>query len=235
MSNYIYCVLGKMQPNCYIVTLKVTLPLHSNTTFVAPAKIDTGCASTAFSYKALVSSGVSMNKLPDSIRTVIETEARNCKVQAINAGLIAKSSGGVNDSVEFTKQQNDLFRNKRYLDCTTASFIHNLDDGLILSGYHVPVESVKINYDRPRSILIGMDILKDFDRHEGISKVTGEPIMLACHKDNINPDYLEALRLHLGYIPEECLYSKVLISSLRATFMKKFTSIIKPSKPEDLF
>ena len=43
-------------------------------------------------------------------------------------------------------------------------------------------------------ILIGMDILKDFDFRCGESEWNGEHLFLGCLKENINSDYLNELQ-----------------------------------------
>ncbi len=49
-----------------------------------------------------------------------------------------------------------------------------------------------INYDRASNILIGMDILKEWDIHIGTID-TGETIFLGCPKGQINDEYLQEL------------------------------------------
>ena len=49
-------------------------------------------------------------------------------------------------------------------------------------------------------ILIGMDILKDFDFRCGESEWNGEYLFLGCLKENINSDYLNELHKYFGYI-----------------------------------
>ena len=49
-------------------------------------------------------------------------------------------------------------------------------------------------------ILIGMDILKDFDFRCGESEWNGEHLFLGCLKENINSDYLNELHKYFGYI-----------------------------------
>lgn len=202
MNSYLYSVLGKTHVNSYTVNLSITLPFHFNKQFNAPAKIDTGCAYTNFSYKALENKGVALNKLDKDELIELENKAKQYKKQAIDADLATKTSFGVNDSIEYINLQKELYRNKNYLDCTAISFIHPIKS-IYLGGYEVPVEEIKISYDRPKSILIGMDILKNFDIHTGISKVNGENVLIGCLRDNITPEYLTTLEEHFGYTLKE--------------------------------
>ena len=123
-------------------------------------------------------------------------------------------------------EEDERINKGNYLECTTLSFIHPIE-GIKIAEYVVPIKVISINYERTRSNLIGMDILKDFDRHEGISRVTGEPIMLACHKDNINQDYLEAMRQHFGYIPVEFLESKAIAKAMRKIWVPEIKKLGK--------
>ncbi|MCM1097686.1 MAG: hypothetical protein NC427_06430 [Ruminococcus flavefaciens] len=43
-----------------------------------------------------------------------------------------------------------------------------------------------------------MDILKDWDIHIGVSKVTGESLFLACPMENKYREYIDALGRHFG-------------------------------------
>ena len=59
-------------------------------------------------------------------------------------------------------------------------------------GFVVHKDEVKVSYDRTGNILIGMDILKDWDIHMG-TVTTGETIFLACPKERLNNEYFEQL------------------------------------------
>lgn len=70
---------------------------------------------------------------------------------------------------------------------------------MVLNGYNI-IHDIGVNYDRTSNILIGMDILKDFDFHCGESKVNGKYLFLGCLKEEINALYLDELYRHFGYI-----------------------------------
>ena len=84
------------------------------------------------------------------------------------------------------------------MECTALKFTHK-NIPIRLNGYDI-THDIAVNYDRTSNILIGMDILKDFDFHCGESKATGNYIFLGCLKKRITPDYLGALYEHFGYI-----------------------------------
>lgn len=71
-------------------------------------------------------------------------------------------------------------------------------------GVKISADKICLNYDRKGNILIGMDILKDWDIHIGVSKETGKSLFLACPVENKCKEYVDALKLHFGYdLPEE--------------------------------
>lgn len=57
---------------------------------------------------------------------------------------------------------------------------------------------IKITLNKRNEILIGMDILKNWDIHIGQSQITGECMMLACPYDILNDEYFKALNEHFG-------------------------------------
>lgn len=56
-----------------------------------------------------------------------------------------------------------------------------------------------ISCDTVGNVLIGMNILKNFDFHCDVSRITEEYIFLGCLKNEINSKYLEALETHFGH------------------------------------
>lgn len=58
-----------------------------------------------------------------------------------------------------------------------------------ICGISLSNNRLYINYDRKGNILIGMDILKNWDIHIGTAG-TGETVFLGCPKDRINDGYL---------------------------------------------
>lgn len=56
-------------------------------------------------------------------------------------------------------------------------FEHGVSDFMI-GGVKISADKICLNYDRKGNILIGMDILKDWDIHIGVSKETGKSLFL---------------------------------------------------------
>ena len=150
----------------------------------AIVKIDTGCPYTSFPIKNL---GIS------------EEKALAYKRKDSNDSSVRKSIlFGVNDSKEKRDNDKKLFKNQKFMQLTSVSFKHS-DVKLKIMDVSIGVDSVMLSYDRTGNILIGMDIMKDWDIH--ISKVTnpdleekGKTIFLACPKDSINAEYISELK-----------------------------------------
>lgn len=140
-------------------------------------KIDTGCPYTSIPIQKLGLSKeyAQLLKLEDCKRPEIKKE----------------TSFGVNDTERDRQIAIRLFKAQRYEQLKQVTFIHT-DLKLDFNGVVVNKNSVKISYDRVGNILIGMDILKDWDIHIGTID-TGETIFLGCPKDQINEQYLQEL------------------------------------------
>lgn len=65
------------------------------------------------------------------------------------------------------------------MDCPAMKFEHGISN-FTIEGIKIPADKICLNYDRRGNILIGMDILKDWDIHMGISKLTGKNIFRSC-------------------------------------------------------
>lgn len=183
MSDYILCRLSDIQKNCFIVDLNISLPIHKTDSCIQ-AKIDTGCQITSIAMRKLVPK-------PDEDMSVY-------KQIAIDKGLRAALSYGVNDSEQFRRNEEYEYRKGNYSKCHAISFYHDIEK-IDLNGYCIPMDKVRVSYDRVKSVLIGMDILQKLDFHCGVSRTMGDYIFLGCLRNNITTEYLNALREHFGY------------------------------------
>lgn len=140
-------------------------------------KIDTGCSVST----------IPLGKQPEEIR---KTNKRN---DIINQVSYLKSygveSGGEKHPESITLEEK--MEDKAY------KFNHKISDFMI-DGVQINVDTIYLNYDRKGNILIGMDILTNWDIHIGQSKITEECMFIACQYDKINDDYLLALESHFG-------------------------------------
>lgn len=184
MSKYVFSELGKVKPLCFYNNLEVNLSLHDRNISTL-VKIDTGCAKTCISYKKIIRK---------------DEDIFECKSAAISSKLKTSLSYGVNDSEEYIRIQKKLFNERRYQECTAISFYHDLN-GIVLGDYEIPIKRIKVNYDRPSSMLIGMDILSQLDFHCGYSKVLNNYIFIGVLRTQEDKsDYYRALEEHFGIL-----------------------------------
>lgn len=184
MNRYIIIELGKIKPFCFISSLAFELPLHDRY-ILSEVKIDTGCMRTCISYKRVLRRN---------------EDIFECKHKAINNDLKATLSYGVNDSEDYLELQKKLFKEKRYQECTAISFWHDISE-ITLEGYKLPVKQIRVNYDRPSSMLIGMDILSQLDFHCGYSKVLNNYVFIGVLRSQEDKsDYYRALEEHFGIL-----------------------------------
>lgn len=144
-------------------------------------KIDTGCPYTSIPILKL---GISAAKA----QQMKQIDCRNDKIKK-------EISFGVNDTREKREADKEKFRKGQYMELKSITFRHEAF-GIDLGGVYIEKDFVKISYDRTGNILIGMDILSKLDIHIGKSKILGKTIFLACLNNNINEEYLNALKQH---------------------------------------
>lgn len=174
-------LIAVLRDNCFFVQSEIGL--HGKT-INGSFKLDTGCSYSTISYRTLCN--------------ISHNAALKYKREAITSGLEYQRSYGVSDTDKIKETDKRLVREGRLLECTALKFVHK-NISIVLNGYGL-VHDIAVNYDRTSNILIGMDILKDFDFHCGTSLATGEYLFIGCLKNNITQDYLDALHSHFGYI-----------------------------------
>lgn len=166
-------------------------------------KVDTGCPYTTIPIKRLnipddLALTLKSNDIDLLINNILKKENKGCSIKdAINSER--NSTFKISYGVERGGMKNPLpdFKDKdSLLNCTSISFKHTLSniilsrkDGDDIFRYDLGQKDVFINYDRMGNILLGMDIMKNWDIHIGTVD-TGETIFLACPKDKINEEYL---------------------------------------------
>lgn len=170
-----------LENNCFYV--KAEISIHGKTIHNR-FKLDTGCSYSTVPYRVLCNVSYDM-----SLRY---------KQIAIASQLKFQRSYGVSDTEEVKERDKELVKANRLLECTALKFTHK-DVPIVLNGYGF-THDIAVDYDRTSSILIGMDILKNFDFHCGESRWDEEYVFLGCLKNRINSEYLEKLHKHFGYI-----------------------------------
>ncbi len=147
-------------------------------------KIDTGCSYTS----------IPIRRLGISDERALELKQRDSK-SAANGDIKAYISFGVNDST--AKKENDkaLIASKMYMYLDSVTFVRMIDN-VEICGCELGSYSARVSYDRVGNILIGMDILKNWDIHIGKSEAPedkGKTVFLACPYDKLNEDYFKEL------------------------------------------
>lgn len=136
-------------------------------------KIDTGCSVSTVPLAKFSLLGPILNQLKnDDIMNGID--------YMLSYGV---ESGGKKHNIP--KTYNDK------MACEALKFKHTVLD-FEINGINILNDILYVNYNRKGNILIGMDILKDWDIHMGTID-SGETIFLGCPKDQINDEYLQEL------------------------------------------
>lgn len=176
MSNYLKIILSNK--NEFRIDTDISISsLGINKVHNISVKIDTGCPYTSIPVQKLgiSKSQAQVMKQKDSLDKAIQKDI----------------SFGVNDTQSDRQVALALFKTGNYMMLKQITYIHN-DLEINFGGVIVHKQNVKVSYDRSGNILIGMDILKDWDIHIGTID-TGETIFLGCPKDQINDEYLQEL------------------------------------------
>lgn len=142
-------------------------------------KIDTGCSISTIPLKRL-------NVSDTLCKTLKSIDILNQTPYFLSYGI---ESGGLKHKAPITDDEK--------VDCPAMKFEHKISD-FIIGGTKIFTDKICLNYDRRGNILIGMDILKDWDIHISVSKVTGKNLLLACPMKSRCREYTDALERHFG-------------------------------------
>lgn len=115
-------------------------------------------------------------------------------------GFAIKYLRGVTNSKKFPDNIKKIDRDDVIFACPILNLY--VDDYFIF-----PKHEISVSCDTSGNVLLGMDILKNFDYHCGDSLVNdknnsiniGNHIFIGCLQNDINEEYLEALKRYLGY------------------------------------
>lgn len=148
-------------------------------------KIDTGCGYTVFPVKRL---GIFLD---EDILNFKKKDILNNTRYMLGYGV---ETGGIPHDIPITLEEK--------MRCPAMNFIKPIQS-FSICGIKIATNQVRVNYDRSGNMLLGMDILKDWDIHIGTITIpnleeTGKTIFLACPNDNITPEYLMELERLFG-------------------------------------
>lgn len=181
MNNYIeikmaptkYNVGGHFMARADFMLDNIEVPFNN-----IPVKIDTGCSIST----------IPLRKLRVSERMCKELKKTDIEDDVTNYLSYGVETGGEKHEVPFTFSQK--------LECPALKFVHNIAE-FTIAGVKLENTHICVNYDRSGNILIGMDILKDWDIHIGTVN-SGETIFLACPKAQLNDEYYSELNRLFG-------------------------------------
>jgi hypothetical protein len=143
-------------------------------------KIDTGCGFTTFPLRRL-------GLYTDSdILRFKEDDIDNAVPYKISYGV---ETGGQTHSIPVTRQEK--------IACHALGFQKELF-GLNVGGMLIGDRTIRINYDRHGNLLLGMDILKDWDIHIGTTEI-GDTVFLGCPKDAVSFEFYREMENTFGY------------------------------------
>lgn len=167
-NNFVKSVMDNKH-NLYVAATFSLFGTHRSCKF----KIDTGCNYTCIPVKRL---------------NVSDDAARKLKQQALDNGIPYTRSYGVSDTEQIKENDKKQLLQGKHMECTSLKFQHKIHD-FVIGNCNLGTTEIGINYDRIGNILLGMDILKDWDIHIGRLD-NGQTIFLGCPKEQINSDYL---------------------------------------------
>ena len=146
-------------------------------------KVDTGAAGTLIPLKTLGYTDIEILQLIDS---VIKTDkSRLSVVRGVETNNTLHNSQIRSASDSFIKSFKGLAINMQINDFT-------------INGINLGNIEARVTTQTTGNILLGMDIMKDWDIHIGKDINTHETLFLACPYNSINDEYLTALENHFG-------------------------------------
>lgn len=144
-----------------------------------------------------IDTGASLSMIPLNRFNVIKPSLKYLKELDLNNGVNHIFSYGIESG---GTKHNKPVTHQDFLDCKDINFEHIISN-FEISGVKIKNDKTYVNYDRSGNILIGMDILEQWDIHTGKNK-NGDYIFLGCPYDQINDEYVLELEntFHLASI-----------------------------------
>ena len=178
-KSYIYCELSeydefKSQFSCCFHGV------HKK----AEVKIDTGAAYSLVPLKTL---GI--------LKNTREARKKYYTEHDQISGVIHGVEGVFRD---MSRQEIQALTVEERLALNCLAYWDNIRD-IHIGDYAIGDRLLHVSCDTGGNILLGMDVLKDFDIHIGESIVNGKIIFIGCRKDKVNDVFTKAVSEHLGY------------------------------------
>lgn len=179
-NNYIKIILDNH--NEFRTTADFVLELSNGNleSFDNNVKIDTGAPKSLLPIKTL--------------DYYTDTELCELKRYDLTHNIKRTISRGIETDRNEKVQLRDINEAMVYKKVSFEHYVNNF----YLDKIHIGNRKIRVNYDLNGNILIGMDILNDFDIHISKSIITGKTTMLACPLNQINDSYIQALVSEFG-------------------------------------
>jgi hypothetical protein len=101
-----------------------------------------------------------------------------------------------------------------FMECDAIKFYHDISN-FYIDDLKMPNLFIGVNYDRYSNILIGMDILSQFDIHIGESNITHKTTLIAVPlMQSDKSEYNQAIYEHFGIVES----SSLLADNIRSTW-----------------
>jgi len=82
------------------------------------------------------------------------------------------------------------------MSCEALKFEHAISE-FEIAGVPISQKKIYINYNRQGNILIGMDILSNWDIHIGRNRNNGKVMLIGCPRELIEEEYINIIRNRL--------------------------------------
>lgn len=182
MSDYI---LQRMN-NSQKFKVKISFLYNGNYINLNNAIIDTGCNHSHFSANLILD--IDYGETEEE-HEMFDNLLRNAKSKAIKAGYQYTIGRGVESNGKHTDlplSTDEILNNKN------VKFQEKFTD-IQINGHSVGNYHIGVSYDTINVALIGMDFIRDWDMHVGLTE-EDKVVLLACHKNQLSESYINALK-----------------------------------------
>lgn len=186
-SNFLLVELSTK--NRFSVTLSGDLDMQNSNVSNQIAILDTGCTSSSLPYYRIV---------PDSAYANFKKQLDIKKNRDFEVSYGVETGG-------FMHSMPKTFDEK--MKCPALKFKHSMKD-FSLNSYNIGTQDVYVNYNRRGNILIGMDILSQFDFYIGLSHITGTVVFIGVLREQKDKSgYYTALKKHFGLAESQSFFA----------------------------
>ena len=189
MTENNFLLIELSDKNRFSVILSGDLDMQNSSVINQVAILDTGCTSSSLPYYRIV---------PDSAYANFkkQLDIKKNRDFEISYGV---ETGGFEHSTPKTFDEK--------MKCTALKFKHSMLD-FSLNNYNIGTQDVYVNYNRRGNILIGMDILKQFDFYIGLSHIKNNIVFIGVLREQEDKSgYYTALKEHFDLAERQSFFA----------------------------